>query len=67
VQIEPENLNWCRNRKWARKEMGNNENSNQKWEYFNINVTQTVENVNTSSMCYPRLIKREKRMENVKN
>jgi len=36
VQIDAENLNWCRNRKWARKEMGNNENNNQKWEYFNI-------------------------------
>jgi len=47
--------------------MGNNENNNKKWEYFNINVTQTVENVNTSSMCCPRLIKREKWMENVKN
>jgi len=38
-----------------------------KWEYFNINVTQGVENMNASSMCCPRLIKREKRMENVKN
>ena len=26
-----------------------------------------VENVNTTSMCCPRLIKREKPMENVKN
>jgi len=32
VQIDAENLNWCRNRKWARKERGN-----KKWEYFNIN------------------------------
>jgi len=67
VQIDAENLNWCRNKKYARKERGNNKNSNQKRKYFNINVTQTVENVNTSSMCCPRLIKREKRMENVKN
>jgi len=67
VQIDAENLNWCRNRKWARKERGNNENNNKKWEYFNINVTQTVENVNTTSMCCPRLIKLEKPMENVKN
>jgi len=67
VQIDAENLNWCRNRKCARKENVQQRNSNQKWEYFNINVTQGVENVNTSSMCCPRLIKREKRMENVKN
>jgi len=65
--------NWCRKpelvqeSKMCRKERGNNKKNNQKWEYFNINVTQGVENVNTSSMCCPRLIKREKRMENVKN
>jgi len=33
---------------------------------LNINVTQTVENVNTTSMCCPRLIKRGKPIENVK-
>jgi len=49
------------------KKMCNNENSNQKQKCFNINVTQGVENMNTSSMCCPRLIKCEKRMENAKN
>jgi len=53
--------------KWARDKRRTTKTATKKMKMLQYKVTQTVENVNTTSMCCPRLIKREKPMENVKN
>ena len=53
--------------KWARDKRRTTKTATKKTKMLQYKVTQTVENVNTTSMCCPRLIKREKPMQNVKN
>ena len=66
LQIDNESLKWCSKRKGARDNRRTTKIATKKRKCSNINVTQSVESVNTSNSCCPRLIKRQKRVENVK-
>ena len=53
--------------KWARNNGRTTKNSHQKRNCFNINVTHSVESVNTSNNWCPRLIKRKNEWKTWKN
>ena len=48
AQNGAENLNWYET-KMCKERKGKNENNQQKWKCFNINVTQSVENENLNN------------------